>query len=521
MVNGIHIYDMHYSSNVVDHVSEEYRSRYPGNEEKEYDNNVTEGVDKGKEEERVTERSIPWFLSQPHKKRQKSVIVDRISGLHDSILLHILSFLNMQEAVCTSVLSKRWKSLWTSLPTLRFQNRRCLPEKVLPFVESVTRTLENYRAGNIKMFAVDFSYSSCFASNVDNWILFAIQNKVEDLDLRLHLCLPYTVDKDVQESYTLPYYVYCAPSLTKLSLLNCISGLKGAVSWGSLKSLSITKVDLTEDTIKIILSGSPVLEFLKINACRGINYLDINSASVKTLVIQNFNAECRDGLLLEISAPYIQSLHILGTAYGRFFRLINVSSLVTANLNYYFGHGGRRMCVFTKQLIENIGHVKEIKLGPYCIQVLTMLERLGWISPPSSWKHLVVNAHLDNLDTLGIVRLLHSSPIIETVIINRTRVGCSILLRHLYSTGRGKICLAGARFPRLKTVKICGHTGVGILCEPTVELIKLLLENADVLEKIIIFVSPGTDYMAEVQELLSLPRSSRHAEIVFRHRNAY
>jgi len=43
---------------------------------------------------------------------------DRLSDLHDSILLHIMKFLNTEQAVQTCVLSTRWKDLWRHLANL-------------------------------------------------------------------------------------------------------------------------------------------------------------------------------------------------------------------------------------------------------------------------------------------------------------------------------------------------------------------------------------------------------------------
>ncbi|PNX99113.1 F-box/LRR-repeat protein, partial [Trifolium pratense] len=45
---------------------------------------------------------------------------DRISELPDPILSHILSFIPTKLAATTSILSKRWKSVWHSVLTLDF-----------------------------------------------------------------------------------------------------------------------------------------------------------------------------------------------------------------------------------------------------------------------------------------------------------------------------------------------------------------------------------------------------------------
>ena len=48
---------------------------------------------------------------------------DRLSDLPDNLLHLILSFLDARVAVQTSVLSSRWRYLWTSLPFINFQGQ--------------------------------------------------------------------------------------------------------------------------------------------------------------------------------------------------------------------------------------------------------------------------------------------------------------------------------------------------------------------------------------------------------------
>ncbi|CAN1224551.1 F-box/FBD/LRR-repeat protein At4g00160 [Linum grandiflorum] len=51
-------------------------------------------------------------------KRDSTCAVDRLSELPDCILNHILSFLITKDAVKTSVLSRRWRSVWKDVPVI-------------------------------------------------------------------------------------------------------------------------------------------------------------------------------------------------------------------------------------------------------------------------------------------------------------------------------------------------------------------------------------------------------------------
>ncbi|XP_061337516.1 F-box/LRR-repeat protein At3g26922-like [Gastrolobium bilobum] len=60
------------------------------------------------------------MMMQNQIRKMKSTIKDndRLSDLPTAILLHIMSFMKIKDAVQTCILSKRWKDLWKSLPNL-------------------------------------------------------------------------------------------------------------------------------------------------------------------------------------------------------------------------------------------------------------------------------------------------------------------------------------------------------------------------------------------------------------------
>ncbi|KAG5516770.1 hypothetical protein RHGRI_037496 [Rhododendron griersonianum] len=81
-----------------------------------------------------------------------------------------------------------------------------------------------------------------------------------------------------------------------------------------------------------ILLGCPVLEILKIRMFSSARRMDINSASLKMLVVHNCMIE-DDEYAVEIAAPNLQVLELRDIRPLRC-RLVNVSSLVRAELNF-------------------------------------------------------------------------------------------------------------------------------------------------------------------------------------------
>nr|GFA74735.1 hypothetical protein [Tanacetum cinerariifolium] len=160
--------------------------------------------------------------------------------------------------------------------------------------------------------------------------------------------------------------------------------------WGNLNFLCIDYAKLDEDSIGKILSGSPCLETLELNDCHGVRRIDVASKSVKNLVISEYGRlNVGAGYIdtLEIDAPYMLSLTINGTLYLEKILLLNISSLVKADLDYvgcyHFAKKlGRTLedieDELLKGLLTNLGYVNEITLRNNCLEVFSSLKKRGF-----------------------------------------------------------------------------------------------------------------------------------------------
>nr|GEX79825.1 hypothetical protein [Tanacetum cinerariifolium] len=102
--------------------------------------------------------------------------------------------------------------------------------------------------------------------------------------------------------------------------------------------LNFSYCDRVNYMIEKILSGSPCLESLELIDCNGYTRIDVTSKSVKKLVFSNYDS--RDPLFeynvdhITINAPYISSLTLKGKFVLLELVLLDVSSLIKAELGY-------------------------------------------------------------------------------------------------------------------------------------------------------------------------------------------
>ncbi|KAF8391414.1 hypothetical protein HHK36_023719 [Tetracentron sinense] len=456
--------------------------------------------------------------------------VDRISGLPDFVLLQILSLLDMKDAVKAGVLSKRWERLWASVPDLFFWESSPdddSDDHEDEFVNLVDRTLILYEGSKIRKFGVlCYEYRAWFASYVDSWIRFVVRKKVENLDLDLW-------PSEYGDHYELPRHLYSNASLTKLRLSYCHfrPPLSGLFSWRLLTSLSLNHIPLSDNLIQDILSGSPSLQVLDLSECSGFMHLNITSPCLKKLMVNydDYDSTTSDSVL-EISAPYLQSLALIGLWYRKC-RLMNLPCLVQAKLlievvpdNGDRDNGYEWRYNFLRELLENLHHVRDLKIGTWCIQILSTWELKILPSPSSKRKCLILDTCLDKLDLPGIASLLKSSPDLETLLVSKTIPPFYSVYLHDFdgenyweSSEPFSQCL----LHNLKTVKIFDFIGG----DHEMDLVQFILKHAMTLEKMVIYskrlahLNWRKHFMPEellefTEEILSFPRASPHAVIL-------
>ncbi|XP_048131525.1 putative F-box/LRR-repeat protein At5g02930 [Rhodamnia argentea] len=215
---------------------------------------------------------------------------DYISLLPDCLITHIFSFLPTRDVVKACVLSKSWRSVWTTISDLRFSVSSYDDDSF------VDRVLTLYEWAKVKKFHLDIRAELIYPFQIDSWVRFANDHQVEELHLN--------------------HYIGHFSSSER-------------ISWSSLKSLSLQDVSLSDDVLQKILLGSPVLEYLNLKRCYGVK--GIHSTSLKELVIVDNNG-------LRILTPQLLLLRVTGHSHYEAIRLVEAPPLLEAELDFYGPH---------------------------------------------------------------------------------------------------------------------------------------------------------------------------------------
>ncbi|MBA0742626.1 hypothetical protein Gogos_015665 [Gossypium gossypioides] len=261
-------------------------------------------------------------VNSKHKKSS-----DRISQLPDVLIHHILSFLSTKEAMATSILSKRWLWVWTSVPILDLQDTPfCRTDPNLHFRQFVDHVLILNKTVSLDKFCLKFNLVD-HPSYVKTWFWDAVSRDVKELNISIHGTESFPFLK-------LPFALFTAKTLHVLKLSHGVElHVPGTVSLPCLKVLNLVWIKYTNDeSVSRLFAGCYVLQELVLHKHAGDNTTcsTISIPTLKTLFVR-FATTGRCRHKLKINAPVLKQLNLEDNLTLEF-DLEDVSSLVEANV---------------------------------------------------------------------------------------------------------------------------------------------------------------------------------------------
>ncbi|KAI3972062.1 hypothetical protein MKW92_032880 [Papaver armeniacum] len=190
---------------------------------------------------------------------------DMISNLPDSLLHYLLSFLEIKDVARSSILSKRWNYIWTTVPILEFKNDASQTENFMDFVDG---TLLRHNSSNVDKFSLVCN-RHLDESRLHSWISTVIRGNVKELSLYL---LP-------RNTLFIPLSRFTCESLTSLELgtlyrfyiqfyRNINLTFPKYISFPRLKRLTLYQFKFSDDCWnEELFSNSPILEELHLEFC--------------------------------------------------------------------------------------------------------------------------------------------------------------------------------------------------------------------------------------------------------------
>ncbi|KAI3914468.1 hypothetical protein MKW92_031682 [Papaver armeniacum] len=327
--------------------------------------------------------------------------MDQISTLPDDVLVRILLFVPTEEAVVTSILSKRWKFLWTLIPVLDFDFIR-FSEKFL--------TLDD---DDIKRRFLDFVELLKLLL-----LKFAMRSNCLTLDLNFSYSNPMSIFENI-DMYTLPVCFFPHRSVSKLKLTCCKFMPSLYRGFTSVNVVKLTFVELQKDSVYDLVSKCPRLEELHLVRCEiSSSFFELNApeSNLKCLVLQSCHGN--DSLGFEhacIHIPTLLQLKYEGVFTSGHLSISSSKNLIEAEVDISCSLTLHNEHQLTCKLLKGLQNVKSLALFSHNLKVLNMNGGIRLPTPFNNLKNLTVKLAKVDKELLGFVCLLRSSPYLETL----------------------------------------------------------------------------------------------------------
>ncbi|KDP31214.1 hypothetical protein JCGZ_11590 [Jatropha curcas] len=261
---------------------------------------------------------------------------DAIGKVPDEVLQTILDKVSVIDAVSTGFLSRRWRDLWKHISIIEF-NPSWVELTGKEIVASLNQFVSLHIGHKIQKFSVRFTYKPEMSTNVDSWILFAINKHVEDLDLDFDVADTHIIKNTANAPcYKLLPCVFNSKSLVRAVLCFCALELPVSFRLQSLKVLRLHRIELPHDAIQMVTSNAPVLQQLFLSDCNRTKDLRVHVAPnprfCNLVIIENF-FPVNHTTQMDIKAPTAFQVAFMGSMPRSKYRIEEVSECVKVHFN--------------------------------------------------------------------------------------------------------------------------------------------------------------------------------------------
>ncbi|KAJ9558741.1 hypothetical protein OSB04_013355 [Centaurea solstitialis] len=415
---------------------------------------------------------------------------DRLNNLAEHLIDSILERLPFQDAVRTSILSKKWRYRWTRMKVLVLDKQ--FSEKIAKngafgrngFIQIINQVLILHK-GPISKFSLHIPKMYLYSfEEIDQWMLFLSKNNVRELILT-----------NTNGCYTLPSYVFSCLELRRLELENCIFKppleFKG---FSSVETLFLKDIDFGTNSWETPFS-LPHLKRMCLLKCTNVYNFNIKARKLKTLFL--------------ISSPHANVLRFSDspclTIVALCFRK-HIKDLVRVE----------RMNL--AMLLGNLPKIERFYIDGHFLKFLSVDKIPKWLPHAvySLKKLELLYFQLGDLDQLhGALCLLRNSPNLERLCVKLTHMKRRVThydveqaSNHLEAPG----CLD-------QTLKELQNAEISLEgSKADLLFIKLLLAHSPSLKKLII--KPTGPYDAQkrfniTKDIMRFPRASPNAETIY------
>lgn len=188
-----------------------------------------------------------------------------IGDLPNDILHRILEKLPIKDTVVTSILSKQWLHVWSTLPHFVFDH--LFFDHVGASAASIIRKILMQHTESIQGFHLISKSHTLLQSDVDQFIMFVSNHGVEK----------FTLDMATDWKYVLPHSIFTCSTLTDLKLSRCMLKLPVPdAQFPNLVSLQLKLFSIERpvgsNNATLIL---PMLETLELMCCFNVHSVNL------------------------------------------------------------------------------------------------------------------------------------------------------------------------------------------------------------------------------------------------------